>query len=333
MPYFKKMDRQLEKLFQLLSKDERWLILINADPDALASALALKRIFAFRVQSVSIAHVNLIERPDNLAMMRYLRIPSKKLTPTLAAQFDRYALVDSQPHHHPDFGDFEFSLVIDHHPLSAEHPVRADYQDIRPDYGSNSAILTEYLYNLHLKPGKLLATALMYGIKTDTRSFERDFCDADIRAFRYLNRFASQLLLRKVYRSEFRLEWLHYFSKAIRRMRVRGGRLSVFMDEVDSNDILVILADFFLRVNEVSWTIVSGIVNNRLVVVFRGDGVGRDMGKIAASYFGRFGPAGGHKTMARAEIDLDSLNGRDPLHFLWERLNLSPSSPRDTRCA
>ena len=320
MAYFRKLGPKLDNLLSLFSKDERWLILMNADPDALASAMALKRIMAGRVARVGLAHVNDISRPDNLSMIRLLRIPTRKLTPPMAAQYDRFALVDSQPHHHPDFVPFKFSIVIDHHPLSAEHPVRAEFAELRPDYGSNSSILTEYLYNMGKRPGKLLATAMLYGIKTDTQSFERDFHDADIKAFRYLTKFYSQPLLHKIIRSEFRIEWLKYFSQAFRKMRRLGQGMSVFMGVVDSPDILVILADFFLRIHGVSWILIGGMYNDTLVIVFRGDGLRRDMGKFAQRLFGDVGSAGGHKSMARAEIPMEKLGNQHPQQFILERL-------------
>lgn len=323
MAYFRKLDARIDKLQELFNKNERWLILINADPDALASAMALKRILAGRVEQVAIAHVNEISRPDNLAMIRHLRIPTKKLTPPLAAQYDRFALVDSQPHHHPEFASFHFSVVIDHHPKVAGTPVAADYVEIVSDYGSNSTIMTEYLYNLGLRPGKLLATALLYGIKTDTQSFEREFHDNDMKAFRYLSKFYNKPLLHKIIRSEFRLEWLKYFTQAFRKMRVMGKTITIFMGKVDSSDILVILADFFLRVHGLSSTMVSGIHEEKLVVVFRGDGLRRDMGKFAKRLFGDVGSAGGHKSMARAEIPMDKLGGQHASQFVWERLHTS----------
>lgn len=89
MSYFRKLDTKLPHLLELLNREERWLIVINADPDAMASAMALRRIMIHRVADVAIARVNEITRPDNLAMIRYLRIPMVKLTPTVAAQFDR----------------------------------------------------------------------------------------------------------------------------------------------------------------------------------------------------------------------------------------------------
>ena len=44
MAYFRVMTAQLEQIYRLLDKNEDWCILINADPDAIASAMALSRI-------------------------------------------------------------------------------------------------------------------------------------------------------------------------------------------------------------------------------------------------------------------------------------------------
>jgi hypothetical protein len=39
-------------------------------------------------------------------------------------------------------------------------------------------------------------------------------------------------------------------------------------------------------------------------VILRNDGLRKGAGKTAQEAFGRFGSAGGHKTMARAELDI-----------------------------
>lgn len=320
MGYFRSLETKISALRDLWRRSERWLILMNADPDALASAQALRRIMARKVAAVDCAQVNEISRPDNLTMIKTLRIPTQRLTPNLAAQYDRFALLDSQPHHHPLFKEYAFTLVIDHHPLVPENPVQADFIDIQPGYGATSTMLTEYLYRLKIRPGELLATALLYGIKTDTQSFERHFTDTDVRAFRHLSKFANHNLLRKISRSEFRLEWLKYFTLAFRKMRVQGQCLHVFMGRLDSPDILVVLGDFFLRLYGISWTVTCGICDGNLVLIFRGDGLHRDMGKLAKKLFGDMGSAGGHATMARAEVPMANIGEHDPEDFVWHRL-------------
>ena len=322
MSYFRKLAEQMATLLELMAKEDRWLILINADPDALASSVALKRIIGRRVKQVAIGQINVISRPDNLAMVKYLRIPSHEMSREQMQGFDRYALVDSQPHHNPEFEGIDFDVIIDHHPLVPDAPPKGRYVEVKPEYGANSTILVEYLYNLKIKPSRLLATALLYGIKSDTQDFERDFCDADVKAFRYLNKFADHSILSKIVRSEYHLTWLKHFGIAFRNMTLllRGG-VFCFMGKVDNPDILVILADFFLRVHELNWTAIGGVYDDTLICIFRGDGVTLDMGARAKELFDEVGSAGGHKAAARAEIPLTALNGENPAEFLLDKLD------------
>lgn len=322
MAYFRSLPRK-EDLLALFSKQERWLILVVADPDALASAMALKRIMAHRVQEVGISHVNEITRPDNLEMIDSLRVPTRRFSPKLLKKYDKFALVDSQPHHNEAFKDIPFTIIMDHHRQVEDHPVEAPFVHIEPSYGANSSLLVEYLYNLSIRPGKLLATALQYGIKTDTSSFERDFAEVDLRAFQYLNKFASTLLLRKIYRSEFHMEWLRYLCQAYFKMRLSGQGIFAHLEHVESSDVLVIVADLFTRVHGTSWTAVSGVVNDKIVIIFRGDGLRRDMGKFAARCFGDLGSAGGHKGAARAEFPLSAVDDLSVESFIWKRLHIN----------
>ncbi len=321
MASLKQLCAETAELCKLLQREERWLICINADPDAMASAMALKRIMARRVAEVDIASINEIKRPDNLSMIRGLRIPLLPLTPELAERYDRFAIVDSQPQHNEAFADREYCIVIDHHPPGPENPAVNSFNRISPEYGSCSAIMTEYLRSMKIRPGKLLATALVYGIKTDTQSFERHFSDADVKAFGYLHKYSNKLLLQKIVHSEYKREWLKYFSRAFRKMLFVGKRgLFVYLGRLESPDILVILADFFTRVHGLSWDMICGVCEKKGVAIFRGDGLRGDMGKLAEKTFGEIGSAGGHKAMARAEIDLNVLDGEDPETFFYKRL-------------
>jgi nanoRNase/pAp phosphatase (c-di-AMP/oligoRNAs hydrolase) len=319
MPYFRSPPH-LRAMLDLFARDQRWLILINADPDAMASAMALMRIMSRRVQDTLIAKVNTLSRPDNLAMIRYSRLRMLDFSPDLARHFDRFALVDSQPEHHPAFKDVPFCIVIDHHPLP-NTPLSVAYSEIKPEYGATSTLLTEYLYTLKIKPTRLLATALQFGIKTDTANFERHFYDVDLRAYHYLNRFADHTLLSRIIRSEYHLHWLELFAKActnLYSMNLSGQY--VFVGTVDNPDILVNIADFFMRVFEIHWAAVAGLYGETVVVIFRGDSVSLDVGRCAESIFRELGSAGGHKSMARAEFPATVAEGEDLEMFIWQRL-------------
>ncbi|MEG2139672.1 MAG: phosphoesterase [Bilophila sp.] len=320
MSSYRKLSSRLTQLLGLFSRNEDWLILVNADPDAMAAALALKRIMSHRTGKVLITRINDISRPDNLAMIRYLRIPLVPWSVGLKPFFHRFALVDSQPHHNPVFQDIPFSIVIDHHPVVPEHPVQAVYTDIRPQYGSTSTLFTEYLRGLHIRPGIRLATALQYGIRTDTANFTRKCTELDMRAYQFLAKHADTALLIRINRSEYLPEWLTYFTRAFTSMHECGKGTYAFLGSVENPDILVVIADFFTRVHGLRWVGICGVYKEQVVVIFRGDGLTVDLGAFASARLGALGFAGGHRALARAEFPLAAAEGRNIEVFVYRKL-------------
>ncbi|BAV91651.1 DHH family phosphoesterase [Candidatus Desulfovibrio trichonymphae] len=310
---------------QSLDKTDRWCIIINADPDALACALTLQRIMLHRTHSVDIMRVNAVTRPDNLAMIRYLRIPVKVWQPEKASQYTHFAIVDSQPHHNKAFEEIPFSLIIDHHPSSPDAacvPAPADtFCFISPDLGAASTMLARFLHVLRIRPTARLATALLYGIRSDTATFERAGGDRDLRAWQWLSRYADNNLLRRIIRSEYLREWLPLFGLAFRSLTdCRSGAYAA-LNNVNSADLLVAVADFFTKVHGLRWIAVSGVVDRSVVVVvFRGDG-GRDIGRLADACFHDIGKAGGHRNMGRAEFPFSAVPAGVKLSdFVLQRL-------------
>jgi nanoRNase/pAp phosphatase (c-di-AMP/oligoRNAs hydrolase) len=310
---------RLKTFYAQFAGEDQVMILINADPDAIASAMAVKRLLWRRVAGVTIAHVNVIERPDNLAMIRLTGVKLIHVDEANMNRFSRFVLVDSQPCHHDRFQGVPFHVIIDHHPDSQP---RASFADIRPKYGATASMMTEYLLAARIKPSAKLATAIIYAIKTDTSNFEREALIEDIRAFQFMFRHANNHMVRKIEQSELKLEFLKYFKIALDRMRRRKGKVFAHIGVVPSPDVLVLIADFFMRVDTVSWTIVSGRFDRKLVIVFRNDGIRKNAGKLAQDSFGQLGSAGGHSSMARAEIPMSELRQRfdcqDPVKVgLW----------------
>jgi nanoRNase/pAp phosphatase (c-di-AMP/oligoRNAs hydrolase) len=237
-------------------------------------------------------------------MIRLLNIKMVHIDELDTSRCTKVVMVDSQPEHSELFEGFKPDVIIDHHP---ETEYKAGYSDIRDNYGATSTILTEYLKTAKIKPSAKLATALYYGIKTDTSNFQRQTLPEDIRAFQYLFKYANIHLERRIDQAEIPLDFLHYYEKAFHSKVIKGNRLYVHLGDVPTPDICVQIADFFMRVDNINWTIVSGNCDEKVVVIFRNDGIRKDAGKVAESSFGEYGSAGGHKGMARAEIDFQAL--------------------------
>ncbi len=292
---------RMKQMLALFSGASRVLVVINADPDAIGSAMAVKRILWRRVSEVVITYFNTVTRPDNLAMIEYTEpglVPLDRLDPS---KFDKFVIVDSQPDHHECFSGFTFDVIIDHHPLSCAH---APFSDVRSEYGACSTMMTEYLKSLKIKPSAKLAAALMLGIKTDTSDFTRQASLRDIRAFQHLYKFADMNIVTKVERALMTQSDLNFIGQAIGKRQVVNNRVFFHAGRISKPDELVVTADFFLAIAGVNWSVISGVVGEKLIIVLRNDGLRKGAGKTASEAFGKFGSAGGHKTMARAELDI-----------------------------
>ena len=282
------------------------LVCINADPDALACAMAVKRLLRYRVKSVTVSHVNEISRLNNVLMVDRLKLPLVRHDSLILDDYSKRVLVDSQPDHLPEFKQIDFNVIIDHHPITEQWQI--DYVDIRPDYGAASSMMVEYLRAASMKPSVALATALFYAIKSDTHNFEKKSRLADAISFRYLFDLANRNLVRKFELTDLRRSELRYFRIALAELRYSKRRYYSHLGRVASPDVLVIIADFLNHVGEIDWVFVSGIYESKLVVIFRCDGYRKSAGKLAKRIFGNIGSAGGHKEAARAEVPLENLS-------------------------
>jgi nanoRNase/pAp phosphatase (c-di-AMP/oligoRNAs hydrolase) len=296
---------KLRRFYGCFTGDDSVLIVINADPDAIASAMAVKRLLWRKVATVAIANINVIKRPDNIAMVRLLGVDLIPFAKINAASWSRCVLIDSQPSHNESFAKLSYDVVIDHHPKTE---MQAAFQDIRPTYGANASILTEYLKAAKIKPSIKLATGLFLGIKTDTNNFTRQTLIEDVRAFQYLFRFANMHLVRKIEQGDISKDFLKYITNALTTRRFRGNSVFVHLGAVPNPDVCVLIADFFNRVDTVNWSIVSGIYKKALIIIFRNDGIRKNAGNVAKTGFGSLGCAGGHKSMARAEVLISQLD-------------------------
>jgi len=298
---------KLRRFYDQFFSSDNVLIVINADPDAIASAMAVRRLLWHKVAGITTSNINVIKRPDNIAMVRLLGVKLVHVDEIDEKKFSRIVIVDSQPDHHESFSRFRPDVIIDHHPATG---VKAPFLDIRPKYGATASMMTEYLRAARIKPSAKLATGLFLGIKTDTDNFERQTLIEDVRAFQFLFRHANVHLAQKIEQAELRRDFLKYFKNAIQTMRMRKGKVFVHLGPVVNPDVCVLVADFFMRVNSVTWSIISGVYEKKLIVILRNDGIRKNAGTVAQKGFGYIGSAGGHKSMARAEISTADLKGQ-----------------------
>ena len=304
------LTRQRVQQYQRYFSDaDRVLILTHndPDPDAIASGLALRTLLRRTKQTAIIGTLQPVARPENQRMLKLLEIGVDTVTADQFASYEKIALVDVQPHY---FGDAlrHVDLVVDHHPETTGYT--AMFKDIRSDYGSTSTILTEHLQAVDIDISERTATAMLYAIKSDTLFFNRQANRADLDAFSYLYPLADASLIRKMEGAEITRERLDYVIKAWQQGRMMEHVFCAFLGEPPRDDFIPYVADFYLQLENVQWTVVSGVVNDQMVVSVRNLGYSRNAGDFVRRWFNDIGSAGGHRTMAKAVVPLEAFQNK-----------------------
>jgi nanoRNase/pAp phosphatase (c-di-AMP/oligoRNAs hydrolase) len=298
------------KLKSMVRENDTVAILMNGspDPDAVASAMALREILNQTkplAKCVFVATEPVI-RYQNAEFIREMKVEIQMLDKVDLKEFNLIAVVDAQPTFFGDkLGESRPQVVIDHHPCNTVW--HASLADVRKEYGALCTVMTEYLLVARAKISKRLYTALLYGIRSDTLNFERDVSLEDIGAYYLTFQRANRQLVRRIELNQIPEKFLRYFDYACQHKRRYRDRVIIFLGTVESPDACVQVADFFLRVINIFYVIVAGIVKDRMIIIFRGDGYRQDCGAIAKKAFDELGSAGGHKSAARVEIPIETL--------------------------
>ena len=298
--------RRVVKIRNLLSDREKVGILLqpDPDPDGIASAYALRSLLGRKRTTAPLISFGEVRRPENQALCDAIGIDVRVIAPDELAEFDAIVLVDVQPN---VFGDDpperlkQPDVVIDHHPERTGYS--ATISDIRVGYGATASILTEYLRATKTEINAKLATALLYGIKTDTQYLGRQTSRKDMLSFAYLHASHSAALLRRIERPALPVEGLRALGRALSKSEVRDGIHILVLGRV-REDVIPQVADMALQADGAEWAIAVGIVDRNIVFSVRNVGYVRAAGEVVRAVVEGLGVGGGHRSMAKGIIPL-----------------------------
>lgn len=277
----------------------------DPDPDGLAGALALRKILGRNAQSAPIVSFGKITRPENLAMVRLLEIEIERVTEKSLAAFDKIVFVDCQPSFFKG-RNIRCDVVIDHHPLVETPELEdAEWVEIEEDLGAISTLFALYLEAADVEISQRLATALLYGIKSDTLFFNRSVSEKDLEAFVQLYPYVNGSLLRRIERPELPLTYISSLQLALKQFEPKNGVGVLVLPDVEREDWIPQGADFVSQIEDVRLAVAAGIVEDTLVISGRNYDEDLHCGEIFKRLFDEFGAAGGHRSMAKAIIHLD----------------------------
>ena len=282
------------------------------DPDCLASAFGVQHLMNFwGVKSSVISFGGFVGRAENRAMIRVLNIPTVPFVLTELKDYDRIVLVDSFPDkgNVPLTSKITIHAVIDHHPSQLPADMSFFY-DIREKFGATSTIITEYLLEAGCPVTPRLATALFYGIKTDTGDMRRENVPEDLRCYKMLFDIMDHHLLSRIENPDRDEEFFRILHRAVEATYTSDTFGYTYLGNVTTPDYVAEMADLFHSLERLEWMVSSGVFKNQIFFSIRSKTSDR-AGSIAEQIARRMGGSGGgHSRVSAGRIPMraDTVN-------------------------
>lgn len=308
-------DRHATRLLEFLEEKQATLspLLIMThdypDPDALASALGLKHLAEQKFGiNTRIVYSGIIGRSENREMTSSLKIPVYKFRPGLLKQYRNVALVDTQPtfKNNSFRGNRRATIVIDQHP--AENPPLADLAIVDPECGATCVILGRALLLAGLPLPVNVATAIAYGILSDTLDLYRVKRQRQDVIQTYLNilPYADMKLLARIQNPLRMRPFFVSIGKGIQQAVAYRRLIVSHLGQVRNPDLVAQVAEFLLTYRRVNWTFCTGRYKGRLHVSLRSNKQNVPAGEILRAIFEDPKQAGGHGPIAGGSLRVGS---------------------------
>jgi nanoRNase/pAp phosphatase (c-di-AMP/oligoRNAs hydrolase) len=299
----------MEKLFKVLNKTQPVAVIVhnNPDPDALACASGLRTILKEKgYKGVKIYYDGLIGRAENQAMIKHLNIPLFKTKNMTSPESRQFILVDCQPFSGNVTLPPKANCVgaIDHHPKQKKAS-RLPFLDVRPEYGAGSTIIFEYFKSLDMTVPQDTATALFHAVFSETEGLGREGSPADRKAYLELLPLISFSQLSKIQFPALSKEFAARLSDVLLNTLYYKNFCWVALDQLPYPDFVAEMADFLLRIKNISWSLCVGTFKNLVYISVRTSNIQANASEIIQKIIPSFGTSGGHDMVAGAQIKMD----------------------------
>ena len=311
MNHNEKTETKLQQLKMVLADHKTMLIVLqdNPDPDAIASAVALRKLCKVMANiQCSIAHGGTVGRAENRALVKYLGLNLRPIQQLDITKFELFAMLDTQPgtgnNSLPE--EIEPDIVIDHHTCRSQTR-HCRFTDIRSKYGATATILLEYLNLAQIEPDVPLATAMLYAIRSDTQDLGRDSTRADMQAFTQLYAVANKRMLSQIQHGKVQRDYYRMLADAMTNAQVYANAIVTNLGLIENPDMIAEVADLLLRDDQTDWVMVYGLGQDKLLISLRTYQENGRADKVIRHLVARRGTGGGHASYAGGQIPLKKL--------------------------
>jgi nanoRNase/pAp phosphatase (c-di-AMP/oligoRNAs hydrolase) len=201
--------------------------------------------------------------------------------------------------------------VIDHHSPPSEPDI--PFHDIREDFGACCTIVYSYYRETASEMTESIATALLIGLMMDTGFMTRGVSEPDLEAFTDLFFRGDWQLGSKLLKNSLSLRDLGLFREAINACIVAGDFCFVPVTKECTQEVMALVADFFLGLRELSFVVVVEPDREEYRLSVRSEDNTRPADVIIRKALDGIGAGGGHIHMGGGSIPRDLYPGEEGL--------------------
>jgi nanoRNase/pAp phosphatase (c-di-AMP/oligoRNAs hydrolase) len=316
-----------ERFARLLAGQEAVGVLMHPgpDPDAMACALGVEALAQRRGTDATLYYTGQIRHHENRAFQTVLDAEFEQIEHAGEMTEEETVLVDhNRARGFPGAETIDPLAVVDHHPGEG---MGREFTDVRPGTGACATILSEYFESLGQTPigpeeansadgadGRLpsrLATALLYGIQSDTNSLSSGCTPAEFDAASYLYGGVDERKLNRIANPAMDAESLDVKARAILEREVRSAFAVSDVGRVSNVDAVPQAAEELRRLEGVNAVVVLAEKDGVIHLSARSNDDRVHMGKSleAAVDAIPMSSAGGHARMGGGQVSTEHVKG------------------------
>ncbi|MGM0510571.1 MAG: DHH family phosphoesterase [Thermoplasmatota archaeon] len=288
----------------------------NPDPDAIASAMSFEEICKELSKECTTYYSGELGYPENKIFVESTGFCMERITEeeidAIVESSGSIVFIDfAQPGKNNIIPErYEPDIVIDHHQTNIDYDVEG-FVEITTDVGATSTLMAQFLLDFNIDIDEKLASALIYGIKVDTRDFTKNIGEKDFEVLSYLMPIADKELLEVFESPPMEPHTLDALAEALSNRIVEDDMLTAYAGEVEKRDDLPQIVDIMTGERDIMTALVYGVLDEKIYMSARSKDISLDLGKMMENVFSDIGQAGGHKHAAGGSIDLDEFDDID----------------------
>ena len=295
------------RLMEALAPYSRIVVVAHdfPDPDAIAAGWAmhwmLRKMLGREVRFVGGGN---IIRAENRWMVELLKPPLELVSKLENLEDTGTVLVDCSPRAENHLLARAGALPtahIDHHAgVAPEKLVR--FRDVRPRAAATASIVAGYLREQQLEPGALLATAMLYALRTETQGNETHFTRSDRAVLSWLTERADPSKLAQIENAPLPRAYFSDLVLALQNTFLYEDAAFCLLPRAEGPETVAQVADLLVRADNVERVLCGARMGNDLFLSIRTGPEAGSASDLVRQVVAGIGDGGGHEHRAGGQI-------------------------------